>query len=273
MEDLFRIIVLGIVQGLTEFLPISSSGHLILVRDFFGWEFSDDLTFDLALHLGTTAAVLAFFWREWLLMLQSGARWVTGRGRHDDPVFNHGLLALLVVGSVPAAIVGFLFGDYIEEHVRSPVVVGVMLIIFGVILFVAERVGRGRRDIASSSWADAIWVGCAQAISLIPGVSRSGVTISAGLARDYTRFDAARFSFLLSTPVIVGAGGLKLLEALAEGISGRDMGLMLVGATVAAVTGWLAIRYLLIYVQTSSYLPFVIFRVVMGVFVIIYFAG
>lgn len=274
MEDLFRIIVLGIVQGLTEFLPISSSGHLILVRELFGWEFSDDLTFDLALHLGTTVAVLAFFWREWLLMARSALRWVTvgGEAAGVDPVFNHRLLVLLAIGSVPAAIVGVFFDGWIEDHVRSPEVVGVMLIIFGVVLFAAERLGHGRRELASSSWADAIWVGCAQAVSLIPGVSRSGATISAGLARDYTRYDAARFSFFLATPVIVGAGGLKLIEALREGISSHDLGLMAVGAVVAAVTGWLAIGYLLRYVQARSYLPFVIYRLAAGVFVIIYFA-
>ncbi|MEX1255112.1 MAG: undecaprenyl-diphosphatase UppP [Dehalococcoidia bacterium] len=274
MEELFRIIVLGIVQGLTEFLPISSSGHLILVRELFGWEFSNDLTFDLALHLGTTVAVLAFFWREWLLMLGSSLSWATSGGREhgSDPVFNHGLLLLLVIGSVPAALVGFLFGDYIEEHIRSPVVVGVMLMVFGGVLFLAERLGRGRRDLASSTWRDAVWIGCAQAVSLIPGVSRSGVTISAALARDYTRYDAARFSFFLATPVIVGAGGLKMLEALNEGISRNDLGLMLVGAVVAAVTGWLVIGFLLRYVQARSYLPFVIYRLVVGVFVIVYFA-
>jgi undecaprenyl-diphosphatase len=274
MQDLFRIIVLGIVQGLTEFLPISSSGHLILVRELFGWEFSNDLTFDLALHLGTTVAVLAFFWREWLLMLQSALSWAAsgGRERGRDPVFNYTLLLLLVVGSVPAALVGFLFGDYIEQHVRSPIVVGVMLIVFGIILFLAERLGRGRRDLASSTWRDAVWIGCAQAVSLIPGVSRSGVTISAALARDYTRYDAARFSFFLATPVIVGAGSLKLLEALNKGVSRHDLGLMLVGALVAAVTGWLAIGYLLRWVQSGGYLPFVLYRLAAGVFVLIYFA-
>jgi undecaprenyl-diphosphatase len=275
MQDLFRVVVLGIVQGLTEFLPISSSGHLILTRELFGWEFKNDLTVDVALHLGTTVAVLAFFWREWLQMLSSGVRWAAsgGRAAEADAVFGHRMLFLLFVGSLPAAAVGAAFDSYIEENVRSPFVVGAMLIVFAGVLYGAERLSRGERGMGSSGWADAVWVGCAQAVSLVPGVSRAGVTISAALVRGYKREDAARFSFLLATPVIVGAGGLKILEAVADGIAREDVGLMLAGATVAAITGWLAIGYLLRLVRTTSFLPFVIYRLVLGVFVLVYFAA
>lgn len=275
MEDLLRAVALGIVQGLTEFLPISSSGHLIITRELFGWDFADDLTFDVALHLGTTLALLVFFWREWLLMLRGGLRWLTGGGRDPDPVSVYGgrLLFLLLIGAVPAAVVGFIFDNWVEEKVRSPLVVGAMLLTFGVVLFAAENLGRRLRAIDSCRWRDVLWIGCAQAVSLVPGVSRAGITISAALGRGFSRQEAARLSFLLATPVIVGAGTLKLGEALVDGIPSEDIGTILVGAAVAAAVGWLAIRYLLRLVQSGTYLPFVVYRLLAGVFVLAYFAA
>ena len=274
MEELLRAVALGIVQGLSEFLPISSSGHLIVTRDLFGWDFSDDLTFDVALHLGTTVALLAFFWREWLRMLRSGLLWATngGRDRQADPVYHSRLLFLLALGSIPAAIVGLVFDRYVGDTVRSPLVVGAMLVAFGAVLFAAERLGSGRRSVGDCGWRDAVWIGSAQAVSLVPGVSRSGVTISAALSLGFTRQEAARFSFLLATPVIVGAGALKVAEALTDGIPREDIGVIVVGAAAAAVVGWLAIHYLLRLVQSGSYLPFIAYRVLVGVFVLAYFA-
>jgi undecaprenyl-diphosphatase len=275
MEELLRVIVLGIVQGLTEFLPISSSGHLIIVRELFGWEFEDDLTLDVALHVGTTAAVLAFFWREWLSMLRAGLGWVGAPGGSapaPGSAYDERLLLLLIIGSLPAGIVGLAFESTIEDHVRSPIVAGAMLLAFAGVLLIADTAGRHKREIASSSWRDALLVGCAQAVALVPGVSRSGMTISTALARDYTRLDAARFSFLLSTPIIAGAGMLQATRVLTEGIPRGEIGTMLAGATVAAVAGWLSIRYMLRFLQFSSYLPFVAYRVLAGVFVVVYFA-
>lgn len=275
MEDLLRAVALGIVQGLSEFLPISSSGHLIVTRDLFGWDFSDDLTFDVSLHLGTTVALVAFFWREWLRMLRGGLLWVANGGREpqSDPVYHSRLLFLLALGSIPAAAVGLVFDSYVEETVRSPLVVGVMLVAFGAVLFIAESLGSRRRGVESCGWRDALWIGSAQALSLVPGVSRSGITIAAALSRGFTRQEAARFSFLLATPVIVGAGALKVIEALADGIPREDIGTIVVGAAVAAAVGWLAIRYLLKLVQSGSYLPFVAYRVLVGAFVLVYFAA
>lgn len=274
MEDVLRAVVLGIVQGVTEFLPISSSGHLIVTRDLFGWDFSDDLTFDVALHLGTTLALLAFFWREWLRMVRAGLRWAAngGRGEDADPVYNSRLLSLLVLGSVPAAAVGLVFDSYVEDNVRSPLVVGAMLVAFGAVLFAAEALGGRRRTVAHCGWRDALWIGSAQAISLVPGVSRAGVTIAAALSRGFTRQEAARFSFLLATPVIVGAGALKVAEALVDGVPRDDLGAIIVGAAAAAAVGWLAIRYLLRLVESGTYVPFVAYRLLLGVFVLIYFA-
>ena len=183
MEDILRAIVLGVVQGLTEFLPISSSGHLILVRELFDWDFTDDLTFDVALHVGTTVAVLAFFWRDWLHMLRDGALWLSGdRERRVGEEDHARVLLLVIVGSIPIAIIGFVLQDWIEDEIRDPVVVGVMLIVFAGVLFVADS-RRGTRSADSATVLDAVIIGGAQAVALIPGVSRSGITISAGLFR------------------------------------------------------------------------------------------
>jgi len=272
--DELRAIVIGLVQGLTEFLPISSSGHLIVVRELFHWHFlEDDLTFDVALHLGTTAAVLAYFWREWLQMLrallpkQKAAREPANPGSIYDSRF----LMLMLVGSLPAAIVGFALNDWVENEVRSPLVVGAMLIVFGLVLLFAERLGSKVRQIASAGWGDALLIGCAQAVSLVPGVSRSGVTITTALARGFRREDAARFSFLLATPVIVGAGLLKMAQAIHDGIPSSDVPVLLAGTVAASVVGWASIGYLLRLVQSQSYAPFVVYRLLAGAFFLAYF--
>jgi undecaprenyl-diphosphatase len=293
MEDVLRAVVLGVIQGLTEFLPISSSGHLIVARELFGWEFADDLTFDVALHLGTTAAVIAFFWSEWLAMLRSGWRWLASRRKEtgartpepeasahravlgnpgDDPdtAYDARLLGLLLIGSVPAAIAGLFFDIVLD--VRSPVVVGVMLIVFGIVIYVIDHVTHGRRDVASADLPDAAWVGTAQAVSLVPGVSRSGITMSAAMVRGFSREQAARFSFLLATPAILGAGLLKGLEAGVEGIPTEDIAAIIAGAVTSAVVGWLSIRFLLRLLQTGTFTPFVVYRLIAGVFVVAYFS-
>jgi undecaprenyl-diphosphatase len=272
--DELRAIVIGLVQGLTEFLPISSSGHLIVVREMFHWHFlEDDLTFDVALHLGTTVAVLAYFWREWLEMLGAllPGRKTTSVPANPGSIYNSRFLMLLVIGSLPAALVGFALNDWVENEVRSPLVVGAMLIVFGLVLLFAERLGQKARQIAGAGWGDALLVGCAQAVSLVPGVSRSGVTITAALARGFRREDAARFSFLLATPVIVGAGLLKMAEAVHDGIPSSDIPVLLAGTVTAAVAGWASIGYLLRLVQSHSYAPFVAYRILAGVFFLAYF--
>jgi len=272
MEDILRAIALGVVQGLTEFLPISSSGHLIVTRELFGWEFADDLTFDVALHIGTTIAVIAYFWSEWLAMLRSGWEWLFRVDKRTSPdrAYDARLLALLAIGSVPAGVAGVIFDAFLD--VRSPIVVGVMLIVFAIVLYLAERLSRGRRDVASTDAADAAWVGAAQAVSLIPGVSRSGITISAAMARGFSREEAARLSFLLATPAILGAGLLKGAEAAVEGVPSDDIGAIVAGAAVSAVVGWLSIRYLLRLLQTGTFTQFVVYRLLAGTFIVVYFS-
>ena len=289
MEDILRAMALGVIQGLTEFLPISSSGHLIVARELFGWKFADDLTFDVALHLGTTAAVIAYFWSEWLKMLRSGWNWLFTREpvepgtRSREPEFSRSaadreqgydarLLVLLAIGSVPAGITGLIFDLFLEDEVRSPIVVGAMLIVFGLVLYVAERLKRGSRDVASTEPRDAASIGMAQAVSLVPGVSRSGVTISAAMARGYSREQAARLSFLLATPAILGAGLLKCAEAVVDGVPAGDIDAIAAGTVVSAVVGWLSIRYLLRWVQRGTFTGFVVYRLVAGALILVYFS-
>lgn len=273
MEHFLQAIALGIVQGATEFLPISSSGHLIVTRELFGWEFSDDLTFDVALHLGTTIAVFAYFWPQWVEMARRSLSWLANRGRAPEPVsvYSVRLLSLLILGSIPAALVGLPLEGYVEDNVRSPIVVGAMLLTFGFILMLSERIGKRQRSIDKCNWQDALIIGCAQAMSLVPGVSRSGATITAGLGRNLTREDAARFSFLLATPVIAGAGLIKIAQAASDGIPRDDLAAMAGGTFAAAIIGWLAIRYLLMLLQTRGYGAFVFYRLAAGVFVLSYF--
>lgn len=272
MEDILRAIALGIVQGLTEFLPISSSGHLIIVRRLFGWEFADDLAFDVSAHAGTTVAVLAYFWREWREMFRSALRWVSGdRERHIGHPYDSHTFALIVLGSLPVAILGAAFQDAIEEEVRGPVIVGAMLIVFGALLLLAERAGRQDRTIDGAGWLDAAIIGAAQAVSLVPGVSRSGSTITAGLFRRFTRQDAARFSFLLSTPAIGGAALLTIPDAINNGDFKDEFDVIVAGAVTSAIVGWIAIAGLMRLVQARSFLPFVVYRFAVGAFVIAYF--
>jgi undecaprenyl-diphosphatase len=271
VEDVFRAIVLGIVQGLTEFLPISSSGHLILVRELLGWDFEDDLTFDVALHLGTLVAVITYFWSEWRSMLHGVVRLISGdREHHFGEVYDGRLFALIVIGCIPTAIVGLAIDSWAEDDLRRAGIVGVSMIIGGAALYAADRFGRRTRDIEHARLRDSVVVGGAQALSLIPGVSRSGITITAGLAEGFQRADAARFSFLLATPAIGGAALLKLSEAALDGIPSGDIAPIIAGTVTAGVVGWLAIRYLLRYVQTRTYLPFVIYRFVVGALVLVF---
>jgi undecaprenyl-diphosphatase len=274
--DELRAVFIGLVQGLTEFLPVSSSGHLIVVRELFHWHFlKDDLTFDVALHMGTATAVLAYFWREWLEMAGAllGTRRPAWVPSNPGSIYDSRFLMLLVIGSLPAAIVGLPLEKWVEDKVRSPELVGVMLALFAVVLLLAERLGPKLRQIGTVGIGDAVVIGCAQAVALVPGVSRSGVTITAALARGLRRADAARFSFLLATPVIVGAGLLKMAQAIHDGIPSGDMSVLLIGTVTAAVVGWASIGFLLRLLQTQSYAPFVVYRILAGVFFLTYFAA
>jgi undecaprenyl-diphosphatase len=271
MEDVLRAIVLGIVQGLTEFLPISSSGHLIFVRELFGWDFEDDLTFDVAIHIGTLVAVLAYFWSEWISMARSGLAWLFDRSARttEGNPYSARLLGVILVGSIPVAILGLAVDSLAADTVRRVAVFGVTLILGGILLWAAERYSRATRTIENATTRDGLIVGGAQALALIPGVSRSGATISAGLFDGFGRQDAARFSFLLSTPAIAGAGLYKGLQAATEGLPADDIPAIIAGTLTASLVGWLSIRFLLRFLQYGTYFPFVVYRIALGLFVLL----
>lgn len=268
--EVFQAFILGIVQGITEFLPVSSSGHLIFFPNVLGWEdFTNNLTFDVALHFGTALAVVAFFWNDWVRITRSFFKNLLGR-RNILADYDSKLLIMIVVGTIPAAIVGLVFQETIEEKIRNPQVVITTLILFAIVLYFAEKLGNKKRSIRELNFLDAIVVGAAQALSLIPGVSRSGITISAGLFLGVNREAAARFSFLLSTPAIIGAGILRTKDFIE---TGTDLSLLvfIVGVITSTVVGWLAIKYLLKYVLTHNYNVFVWYRIAVGVLAILVF--
>jgi undecaprenyl-diphosphatase len=256
--ELLQAIVLGIVQGLTEFLPVSSSGHLLLGQYFLGLDQDRfGLSFDVALHLGTLVAVIYFFRQDLLRMALAFLRLLSGRG-DGDPA---GKLALLVLAStVPAALIGYLLEDFFENAVRSPWVVVINLVIVGALFIIGERVGKKNRQAAGMSFGQAVGIGLAQAAALVPGVSRSGATITLGLFLGLRREEAARFSFLMSVPIIAGAGLLQLWEVIGEGMTGSDVALFGAGFVSSAVVGYLAIRFFIGFVVDHSLRAFAYYR-------------
>jgi undecaprenyl-diphosphatase len=260
--DWIQAVVLALVQGLTEILPISSSGHLVLVPHFLGWP-DQGLAYDVALHLGTLFAVATYFRREVAGMARSWAGSLAGRPLDDSARFAWRLL----LATIPAAMAGLLLGDVIEQHLRSPRVVAATLIGYGVLLGLADRYAPARRSEAETTWRDALLIGAAQALALVPGTSRSGITMTAGRLLGLTRTGAARFSFLMSIPVIAMAGGYKFLQ-LALGDAPVDWGLIAVGMLVAFASTLASIHALLLFVQRYSFMPFVVYRLGLGALLI-----
>jgi undecaprenyl-diphosphatase len=264
-------IVLGAVQGLSEFLPISSSGHLELVPWLFGWnDFAGDdslqKAFDVALHIGTFTGAVAYFWRDLVTFAREGIGALLPR--HETTL--EGRIAwLLLLSAVPAAITGALLESAIEGSGDEPALIAVMLIVFGLVLLWADRLG-GARPPDRFSRRDALAMGVGQALALQPGVSRSGVTITVGRWLGFTRDGAARLSFLMSIPIIAGAGLYKLVDVQAEGGVPSDLRAAFVwGMATSAVTGWLAVWGTLRLLRTRTFLPFVVYRVCLGVAVLI----
>jgi undecaprenyl-diphosphatase len=259
-------VILAIVQGITEFLPISSSGHLILIPRFFGWE-DQGLAFDAATHIGTLAAVLLYFREDLIRMAFAWVRSVTHRELTPD-----GRLAWVVLfGTIPVGLVGLLFKDTIETAFRNPLLVAANLAIFGVLLWLADRYGRRERDERSVGWKDAVVIGCAQALALVPGTSRSGVTMTAALAMGLTRPAAARFSFLLSVPAVTMAGLMSVVDFV-QAPDHANWGPTLLAVVVSAITGYFTIHYLLKFIARVGMLPFLIYRLVLAAIVVAVFA-
>jgi len=263
-------IVLGLVQGLSEFLPISSSGHLIIVPWLFGWnDFDSDSVqkaFDVALHIGTLAAVCIYFRHDLVVYIRDGWRAVRSKGHRVTP---EGRLAwLLLLATLPAAAVGAVFEKQIDEQLGRIPLIAVSLIFFGLLLGWADRLP-GTRTIETMDRRDAVFIGAAQVLSLNPGTSRSGITITGARMRIFTREAAARISFLMAIPVTAGAAVFKVGKLLKDGIPDGLAVPMLVGIITSGVAGWLAVAGLLRYLRTRSFLPFVIYRVVLGVVLLV----
>ena len=264
--DLVQAVILAFVQGLTEFLPISSSGHLVLVPKFLGWP-DQGLAFDVAVHLGTLAAVLAYFRRD---LVPMGRDWLASLG--GRPRTPEARLAWWVIwGTVPVVAIGGLAADAIEAGLRSPQVIAVTTAGFGVLLWLADARGARARDEYSLGWADALLIGLAQATALVPGVSRSGITMTAALLLGLDRQAAARFSFLLSIPVIVAAGVLETSVLLGRD-EPVDWTLLAVGTVVSGVVAYLTIRAFLALLGRIGMAPFAVYRLLLGALIFWAFA-
>jgi len=263
---IIQVIVLAVIQGFTEFLPVSSTAHLIVAPWLLGWQ-DPGLTFDVALHVGTLLAVVAYFFRAWLQIILHG--FGIEYGNDETLRQNPYLLWLLVAGTVPAGVVGFLFEKQAESTLRSPFLIGTMMIVIGLVMWVGERVGSRKIGLGAISLVDSLAIGTAQALAVVPGVSRSGITITAGLFRNLDRVAAARFSFLLATPVIAGAAVKKLYDVLKHGGIPMEMHTpFALGIVVSGLTGLAVIAFFLRFLQRRSLNFFIYYRIVFGIIVI-----
>ena len=256
--DLLQVIVLALVQGITEFLPISSSAHLILVPVLTGWP-EQGLAFDVAVHLGSLAAVVFYFRRD---LNQMAVNWVLSFSRLE--LEAEGRLAWAVVfATIPAGLAGLFLDDIVELYLRAPLVIAAATVVFGLLLWYADRRRDNTRSEGELGWRDVVFVGLAQVLALIPGTSRSGITITAGLMAGLSRQAAARFSFLLSIPIILAAGGLKSVELAqaAERVDWRAFG---IGTLLSGVFAYACIHYFLRLVERVGMFPFVIYRLLLG---------
>lgn len=258
-------IILGIVQGLTEFLPISSSAHLRVVGEFLPGAADPGAAFTAITQIGTELAVLLYFWRDITRIITQWCRAIVGKVPHSDPDVRMGWL--IIIGSIPIAVLGLLFEDYIDTTFRSLWLVATMLIVFGVILAMADTWGRQVKPISRLSWRDGILYGLAQALALIPGVSRSGGTITMGLALGYTRKAAARYAFLLAVPAVFASGFYKLAQSIAEPDpnAAYGMGETFIATIVAFVIGYAVIAWLMRFITNNSFKIFVWYRILLGV--------
>jgi undecaprenyl-diphosphatase len=273
--SILQAFLLGVIQGATEFVPVSSSGHLTLLPWFFGWQFDPVLknAFDVMAHWGTLVAVAAVFWRDLVALILGGLRTLDGlrvggldgfRARLQQDAAGR-LAWLLVLGSIPAAVLGLLFESFFEKLFGTPTVVSLLMIVTAGMLAFSEWYGRREHVLQDLGWSSALGIGLGQAVAIAPGISRSGATIASGLLSGLDRAEAARFSFLLSTPVILGAGVWQLKDLFES--AGWQAGLvpMLVGLGVSAVVGYASIRFLLAYLRQHRLYPFAAYCLLVGI--------
>jgi undecaprenyl-diphosphatase len=265
--SLFQALFLGLIQGATEFIPVSSSGHLVLVPWLFGWE-APTLAFDTTVHWGTLVAILAVFWRDlWALIVAAVFSVLGALGKeYEYDETNARMAWAIALASVPAVVAGVLFQDFFENLFGEPTAAAVLLLVTAGILAFSEWTSRQDRPLKQLGWLDAVLVGVAQAFAIMPGISRSGATIAAALARGIRREDAARFSFLLSTPVVFGAGLLGLMDLIQAGGLASSAGTLLIGFASAAVMGYLCIRWLLGFLARRPLYVFSVYCCLFGLF-------
>jgi undecaprenyl-diphosphatase len=259
--NLFQALILGAIQGATEFLPVSSSGHLVLVPWLLGWQ-APGLTFDAVVHWGTALAVIVYFWREWLALISAVFQAIRQRSFAAP---RARLALLIIIGTVPAATIGYFLEGFFEQMFSRPPAAAAFLLVTAAILSISEWLGRREHNLEQMTWLDALLIGLGQALAIFPGVSRSGTTIAAGLTRGLEREPAARFSFLLATPVILGAGAFKLLDLLQAGGLTGQVPAFVVGLVGAGVVGFGCIYFLLRYLQRHRLYPFAIYCAAVGI--------
>ncbi|HWP93666.1 MAG TPA: undecaprenyl-diphosphate phosphatase [Thermodesulfobacteriota bacterium] len=265
--DLLQSIVLGIVQGITEFLPISSTAHLALVPWFFSWK-DPGLAFDMALHIGTLLAVVYYFWRDFLMIAQDFVRALFSKSFRNHPNGKTGLF--IIIATIPGALAGLIFEEQAAGILRHPLAIAFSVFFFGIVLYLTDRFSVKEKEVSEMGICDCLIIGVAQALAIIPGVSRSGASIAGALVRNFRRDEAARFSFLLSTPLIFGA---ILLESRHIEYSTVLSTPFLAGILASATFGFLSIKYLIRYVQTKSYNVFVVYRILLAAFIVLLYLG
>ncbi len=263
--DFLQIIILSVVQGITEFLPVSSSAHLILVPILTGWE-DQGLAFDVAVHVGTLSAVVLYFRKDIISLIHGWLGSVTGKGHTAESK----MAWFVILATIPAGLAGLLFKDFIELYLRHPLVIAATTIFFGLVLWWADASGGRARTTKSMGWQDAALIGLSQALALIPGTSRSGVTMTTALILGFTREVAARFSFLLSIPLITLAGGYLTLKLIQSNQS-VDWVALIMGVIFSAISAYLCIHYFLKLLESLGMLPFVIYRLLLGAFLVAMF--
>jgi len=268
MTILFSII-LGIIQGLTEFLPISSSGHLVIFHDIFNWQTADNLSYDVFLHWGTLLALILFFYKDIIrylsAFLQSLKKWDLKNNLDQKVAW------LIILSMIPASLIGFYWEDLINSLFRNLFSVAIFLIIVGLLFLIVEKVSKKQLNFQSLSWQKSLILGLAQSVALLPGVSRSGATISTGLALNLNREAAARFSFLMSIPIVFAAGVKKAWDLKNLALSSQEILIYFLGFLAAMVIGYLTIKFLLEYLKNHTLNIFAYYRIILGILVLIYF--
>ena len=269
--DIFQPVIFGLIQGLTEFLPISSSAHLILLPKFFNWT-DPGLSFDVALHFGTLLAVVSYFWKDILEIVSKAwplERAKQGKGQafsERSGRYNQNVVKLLILATIPGAVTGYFLNDLAENALRSPRLIIFTLVFFGGLLYWADKKSKKKRKLNTLKLQDVLLIGCAQALAIIPGTSRSGATITAGLLLGLTRTAAARFSFLMSMPIILGAVIYKTPDLIAGGIGLYEI----LGILASAISGYLAIAGLMKFINKVSYKVFFWYRIILAILVFLF---